>query len=122
LILGHNIVPQPVVAKRLSENKYPVISILLNMWQRILLFVVSCDLITKLLTATVYAFLPINSVGQLVMTESRGVYVRNIPGDTTKTDLILAFSRLVRQAVSYVLFPLEQDPSRAYIQFAEIPG
>jgi hypothetical protein len=57
------------------------------------------------------------------MGESTGIFVTNIPPDTTKTDLELTFTRLAgaRNTLSYVLFPLEHDSSRAYVQFNDVP-
>lgn len=58
------------------------------------------------------------------MTESNGIYVSNIPSNVSSTDLLLAFSRLTNHSpnITYVLFPLEEDPTRAYIQFSDFPG
>ena len=58
------------------------------------------------------------------MTEPGGLFVSNIPPTATKTDIHLSFIRLTEghYNIGYIVYPLENDTSRAFIKFSEFPG
>jgi len=56
--------------------------------------------------------------------DSNGIVISNIPDKTSKLDLRLTFLRQSAGLynISYILYPFEQDYSKAFIKFSEFPG
>jgi len=56
------------------------------------------------------------------MTETNGVFVSSLSAHTRVDDLWKVFNSDEKCKVDYVLFPLDRDKSKAYVQFTEYPG
>ena len=56
------------------------------------------------------------------MAETNGIFVSDLPKHTRVDDLWEVFDGDQNCNVDYVLFPLDRDKTKAYIQFCEHPG
>jgi len=56
------------------------------------------------------------------MAETNGIVVSSLPAYTRLDDLWKVFNCDEKCKIDYVLFPLDRDKSKAYIQFNEYPG